>query len=134
MAITATTTRNVTFATGVELTPATLNQLGEPIVTIATPISVANGGTGSSTASAARTALGLGSIATQASNSVSVTGGAMSGVLVTLQSYAVSSLPSAGTAGRIVFCTDGDAGNKCLAVDDGTAWKRISLGATVSTT
>ena len=84
-------------------------------------------------ASNARTNLGLGSIATQASNSIAVTGGTMSGVLITLPSYAVSALPSAGTAGRLVFCTDGDGGSKCLAVDDGTAWKRIALGATVST-
>ena len=182
MAITATVVRGFTFATGVEVDSASLNQLGEPTVTInendvaitggsisglTSPIAIADGGTGSTTASAARSALGLGTaatqattaflqpsnnlsdvttastartnlglgtIATQASNSISVTGGTMSGVLTTLPSYAVAGLPSAGTAGRIVFCTDGDSGSKCLAVDDGTAWKRVSLGATVSAT
>ena len=133
MAITASVTRGFTFATGVEVTAAALNQLGTPTVTVATPIAVSNGGTGSANASDARTALGIGTIATQASNSISVTGGAMSGVLITLPSYAVSALPSAGTAGRVVFCTDGDGGSKCLAVDDGTNWKRVALGATVST-
>lgn len=133
MAITATVTRGFTYATGVEITAANLNELGEPTVTVATPIAVGNGGTNATTASAARTNLGLGTIATQASNSVSVTGGSMSGVLITLPSYAVSALPSAGTAGRVVFCTDGDGGSKCLAVDDGTNWKRVALGATVST-
>lgn len=133
MAITASVTRGFTFATGVEVTAANLNELGTPTVTVATPIAVSNGGTGSANASDARTALGIGTIATQASNSISVTGGAMSGVLITLPSYAVSALPSAGTAGRVVFCTDGDGGSKCLAVDDGTNWKRVALGATVST-
>ena len=133
MAISGSATRGFTFATGVEITAANLNLLGTPSVSVATPISVGNGGTNATTAANARTNLGLGSIATQASNSIAVTGGTMSGVLITLQSYAVSALPSAGTAGRLVFCTDGDGGNKCLAVDDGTAWKRIALGATVST-
>ena len=133
MAISGSVTRGFTFATGVEITAANLNLLGTPSVSVATPISVGNGGTNATTASNARTNLGLGSIATQASNSIAVTGGTMSGVLITLPSYAVSALPSAGTAGRLVFCTDGDGGNKCLAVDDGTAWKRIALGATVST-
>ena len=148
MAITATVTRGFTYATGVETTAANLNQLGEPTVTIdessanitggtinglSSPIAIADGGTNATSASAARSNLGLGTIATQVSDAISVTGGTMSGVLITLPSYAVSALPSAGTAGRVVFCTDGDSGSKCLAVDDGTAWKRVALGATVST-
>ena len=134
MAITASVTKGHTFATGVALTPANLNALGTPAVTVATPISIANGGTNATSASAARTALGLGTIATQASNSVSVTGGTMSGVIITLPSYATSGLPSPGTAGKIVFVTDGDGGDKCLGVDDGSAWKRVVLGATCSAT
>ena len=149
MAITATVQRGFTYATGVDITAANLNQLGEPTVTInesnvnitggtisglSSPIAIADGGTNATSASAARTNLGLGTIATQASNSIAVTGGNMSDVLITLQSYNVAGLPSAGTAGRLVFVTDGDSGNKCLAVDDGTAWKRIALGATVSAT
>ncbi len=148
MAITASVARGFTYATGVETTAANLNQLGEPTVTIdessanitggtisglSSPIAIADGGTNATSASAARSNLGLGTIATQGSDAISVTGGTMSGVLITLPSYAVSALPSAGTAGRVVFCTDGDSGSKCLAVDDGTAWKRVALGATVST-
>jgi hypothetical protein len=44
------------------------------------PVSVAGGGTGSSTQSGARTNLGLGTMATQASGAVSITGGAISGI------------------------------------------------------
>ena len=148
MAITASVTRGFTYATGIEVTAANLNELGEPTVTIdesnvsitggtisglSSPIAIADGGTNATSTSSARSNLGLGTIATQASNSIAVTGGTISGVLITLPSYAVSALPSAGTAGRIVFCTDGDSGSKCLAVDDGTDWKRVALGATVST-
>ena len=134
MAITASVTKGFTYGTGVELNPANLNSLGTPTVTVATPSAVGNGGTNATTASAARTNLGLGTIATQAANSVAITGGAMSGVVITLPSYATSGLPSAGTAGRLVYVTDGDGGDKCLGFDDGSAWKRIALGATCSAT
>lgn len=36
--------------------------------------------------------------------------------------------------GCVVYCLDGDAGSPCLAVCDGTDWRRISLGAPISTT
>ena len=36
--------------------------------------------------------------------------------------------------GAILYCTNGDAGQPCLAVYDGAAWRRIALGAAVSAT
>ena len=148
MAITATVTRGFTFATGVDVTASALNQLGEPTVAISegnvnitggtisglsSPIAIADGGTGSANAGAARTALGLGTIATQASNAVALTGGTISGTIMTLKSYDVASVPSASPAGQMIYVTDGNAGAATVAVSDGSAWKVVALGATIST-
>ena len=43
-------------------------------------VAIANGGTGATTASTARTALGLGTISTQAASSVAITGGSITGI------------------------------------------------------
>ena len=148
MAITATVTRGFTFATGVDVTASALNQLGEPTVAISegnvnitggtisglsSPIAIADGGTAATNAGAARTALGLGTIATQASNAVALTGGTISGTIMTLKSYAVSGVPSASPAGQMIYVTDGNAGAATVAVSDGSAWKVVALGATIST-
>lgn len=50
-----------------------------PIATDAGVISVAGGGTGATTAAAARTALGVGTLGVQASTNVSITGGSVNG-------------------------------------------------------
>ena len=34
--------------------------------------------------------------------------------------------------GDIVYSSNGDTGGKCLAIYNGTAWKRIALGATIA--
>lgn len=148
MAITATVTRGFTFATGVDVTAASLNQLGEPTVSInegnvnitggtisglSSPIAIADGGTGSANAGAARTALGVGTLATQASDAIAVTGGTISGTIMTLKSYAVSGVPSASPAGQMIYVTDGNAGAATVAVSDGSNWKVVALGATIST-
>jgi hypothetical protein len=54
-------------------------------------LAIANGGTNASSESAARTSLGLGTIATQASNSVNIDGGAIDGAVIGASS------PAAGT-------------------------------------
>lgn len=36
--------------------------------------------------------------------------------------------------GDIAYCSNGDAGSKCIAIYDGSAWKVISLGSTISAT
>ena len=50
-----------------------------------------------------------------------------------LPSYTVVTAPTGNTGGMAYF-SDGDAGSPCVGVYDGTSWKRISLGATISTT
>jgi len=49
-------------------------------LTLATALPVLSGGTGSNTVSGARTNLGLGTIATQNSNAVAITGGSITGI------------------------------------------------------
>ena len=50
------------------------------------------------------------------------------------KSYTVATVPSATTyAGGVIYVTNGDSGNPCLAVAQGGTWKRIALGTTIST-
>jgi len=148
MAITASVTRGFTFATGVDVTAAALNQLGEPTVTInesnvnitggtvsglSSPIAIGDGGTNATSASSARSNLGLGTIATQASNAVAITGGTMGDTLITLKTYNVAGVPSASPAGQMIYVTDGNAGAATVAVSDGSNWKVVALGANIST-
>ena len=133
MAISGSVTRGFTFETGIEVTAANLNALGAPTVSVATPIAVGNGGTNATTASAARTNLGLGTIATQASNAVALTGGTISGTIMTLRSYAGSGVPCASPAGQLIYVTDGNSGAATVACSDGSNWKVVALGATIST-
>ena len=39
---------------------------------------------------------------------------------------------STKTEGDVAYCSNGDGGSKCLAVYDGSNWKRIALGTTIA--
>ena len=92
MAITASVVRGFTFATGIEISAANLNELGEPTVTVA----------------------------------------AISDTPITLQSFSVASAPAA-TLGRLIHVTNGDGGSECAAIGDGTYFRVIAMGSTIST-
>ena len=133
MAITASVTKGFTYGTGVELSPANLNSLGTPTVTVATPISIANGGTNANSASNARSNLGLGTMAVQNEGTVDITGGEIEDTMIRLKVYNVAGVPSASTAGKLIWVTDGNSGQPTVAVSDGSNWKVIAFGATIST-
>jgi hypothetical protein len=67
-------------STGLTLTGGPITASGT--LTLGGTLALANGGTGATTAAAARTALGLGTIATQAANAVAITGGTINGTSI----------------------------------------------------
>lgn len=64
-------------------------------------IPVANGGTGATSASSARTNLGLGTLATQDASAVAITGGAVNGTTVGASTASTGSFTTLATSGNI---------------------------------
>ena len=75
---------------------------------------IANGGTGATSASAARTSLGLGNLAVQASNSVNIDGGAIDGAIIGANS-------AAAITGTTIQATGGFTGDLTGNSDTATA-------------
>jgi len=108
-----------------------LNLGNLPNGSITGTLAIANGGTNASTASAARTSLELGTIATQASNSVDIDGGAIDGAVIGANNAA------AGTFTTLTAPTTNltDATDKRLMTDaQETKLDAITLPAGAGTT
>ena len=93
---------------------------------VANTLPVSSGGTGSTTASAARTAIGLGSIATQDSDDVTITGGNISGIVDL-------AIADGGTGASSVSAARTNLGLGSLATQDTITESQISdLGSYIT--
>lgn len=54
--------------------------------------------------------------------------------LLPVRTVATAGDAAAAGAGARIYVSDGDGGDPCIAVSDGTDWRRIPLGAAISTT
>lgn len=118
----ATTYNYITLSAGQILT---INQV-DLQTDVANTLPVSSGGTGSTTASAARTALGLGTIVTQDSDDVTITGGNISGIVDL-------AIADGGTGASSVSAARTNLGLGTLATQDTITESQISdLGAYIT--
>ena len=97
----------VSFSSGTA-SVAAIDLSDSNLVDSSSQLPVAQGGTGASTASGARTNLGLGSVATQDSNNVSITGGTVNGVVIGGSTAAAGSFTTINASGTITGDLTGD--------------------------
>jgi hypothetical protein len=113
---------SATSYTGV--TPIVVNNTTNQISLDTVP--VASGGTGATTASGARTNLGLGSIATQNSSSVAITGGSITGITDL-------AIADGGTGASTAADARTNLGLGTAATTDASAYATAAQGATADT-
>jgi hypothetical protein len=100
--------------TGLTLTGGPITSSGT--LTLGGTLAIANGGTGATTDSAARTALGLGTMSTQAASAVAITGGAIDGTTVGSTTVAAGSFTTLNSSGNTRL--GGLSGNQSLQVNN----------------
>jgi hypothetical protein len=108
------------------------------IASTATIIGIQNGNSimqiANSNSNATVTIGGVANIATFASTGVYVdTLSAAANLALPVYTVAAANALVGVATGQIIFVSNGDSGNPCLAVYSGSAWRRIALGATIST-
>ncbi len=122
-------TTAVAWTAGVFLEARIPKVVLESFLQSGTPVAIADGGTASTTAAAARTALGLGTIATQAANSVAITGGSITGItdLVVadggtgVSTHTANAVLIGNGAGNITSVAPSTSGN--VLTSNGTVWQ-----------
>ena len=74
-----------------------------------------------------------GTMAQQNADSVHITGGYINPTSGFVNQIVTVAGATGNITGNLIYCPDGDGGSPCLAVYDGSSYKRIALGATIST-
>jgi hypothetical protein len=103
-------------------------------LTLATALAIAQGGTGATTDSGARTNLGLGTIATQAANNVSITGGSITGITdlavadggTGASSFTANNVLLGNGTSAFQTVAPGTSGN--VLTSNGTTWASTPVG------
>jgi hypothetical protein len=102
-----------------------------PTLALTNDLAVTEGGTGASTAGDARTNLGLGTIATQAANSVAITGGAVTGITdITVADGGTGASTAADARTNLGI----DGAIQALSLGQGQTWQNLSASRALATT
>ena len=97
-------------------------------MTLGTPLAVTSGGTGSASASGARTNLGLGTIATQNANTVNITGGNIAGITpLAIADGGTGQSTANGAFNALAPSQVGQTGRYLNTDGNNTAWDSIDI-------